>query len=128
MMKSKMNKLINELSDAPFKYGQNDCFIFTNLLVEEWHGKGYAHLHKYKNKKEALKYVSDYGLEHLVTGTLGYSVLPTKCRDGDVVVAHVGPNNSAALGFVYDGHALFKCEKTVKKLPLKDCAEGWRIK
>jgi len=38
---SKINKLMNKLSDELFAYGKNDCFTFTNALVKEWHGKDY---------------------------------------------------------------------------------------
>jgi len=123
----KMNKLINKLSDEPFKYGTNDCFTFTNALVSEWHGGDYRLLHQYKNKKEAIAYLTAYGgIEKLTTGTLGYSRAPELCRDGDVVTAEVSSGN-IALGFVFNGHGLFMTEKRVAKLPLKKCRLGWRI-
>jgi hypothetical protein len=128
-MKGKMNALINKLADAPFAYGKNDCFTFTNALVKQWHGKDFRSLHKYKTKGEAIKYVAkNKSIEALTTGTLGYSVDPETCVDGDVVTAAVGPDESLALGFVYDGHGLFKTSTTVKALPLKLCSKGWRVK
>jgi len=126
-LKSKMNKLINKLADAPFKHGVNDCFTFTNALVKEWHGKDFRHLHPYKNKKEALAYMERHGgIETLTVGTLGYPVPAIHCVDGDVVLAVVG--DGPALGFVFGGHGLFKYEKSVIKLPLEKCLRGWRIR
>ena len=127
---SKMNVLINELSDEPFKYGKSDCFTFTNALVKAWHGDdhNYRHLHPYKNKKEALKYMHQHlGIEQLTVGTLGYPVAAAHCRDGDVVTANVGDKN-IALGFVYNGHGLFKGNNGVVRLHLADCRQGWRIR
>jgi len=123
----KMNTLINKLSDRPFKYGENDCFTFTNALVKEWHGKDFKKLHQYKNKKEAITYIRDNkGIEALITGTLGYSCAPEECADGDVVSAEVSADE-VAVGFVFNGNGLF-LGKTVVKIPLKKCRMGWRIK
>jgi len=126
----KMNALINKLSDEPFKYGTSDCFTFTSALVAAWHGTGstYRMLHQYKNKKEALKYLASYGgIEALTTGTLGYSrKTPELCEDGDVVTAEVAPGDMA-LGFVFDGHGLFKTKTRVIKMSLKKCSKGWRM-
>ena len=122
-----MNKLINKLADKPFKYGTNDCFTFTNALVKEWHGKDYRLRHPYKNKKEAIEYMRKYnGIETLTVGTLGYPVPAVHCMDGDVCLANVG--DGPALGFVFDGHGLFKSAKSVLKLPLEKCLKGWRIR
>jgi len=127
MNKGKMNTLINKLSDAPFKYGENDCFKFTNALVKEWHGKDFRPQHKYKTKTAALKYMADFGgIEALTTGTLGYSCDPELCGDGDVVSADIAPNE-IGLGFVFDGWALFKGPKTVYKMRLRKCRMGWRL-
>lgn len=128
-MKSKMNTLINDLSDKPFKYGSNDCYSFTAKLVKEWHGQNFIKLHAvYKNEKQARQYMELYGgIEALTTGTLGYSCDPTKCKDGDVVTAEVS-KGEVALGFVFDGHGLFKGRKRVLQIPLKMCRQGWRIK
>jgi len=126
-MMGRMNSLINRLADEPFKHGKNDCFTFTNALIKEWHGKDYRYLHPYKNKKEAIKYMEDHrGIEALTTGTLGYPVCALNCVDGDVVMADVG--DGLALGFVFDGHGLFKYKKTVLRLQLKKCTKGWNIK
>ena len=123
----KMNKLINKLSDEPFKYGKSDCFTFTNALVEAWHGHGYRELHPYKTKKEADAYMEQHGgIEALTVGTLGYPVAAEHCLDGDVVIADVGDGD--ALGFVFSGHGLFKSRKKIVKLPLKKCLRGWRIR
>jgi hypothetical protein len=125
---SKMNKLINKLSDEKFEYGKNDCFTFTAALVKEWHGKNYRAFHLvYKNKDEADAYIARYrgGIEELTTGTLGYGCDPTSCEDGDVVIAEVG--DGIALGFVFGGKAFFKTEKRVGQLPLNKCIKGWRI-
>ena len=128
-MKSKMNTLINKLSDATFEYGKNDCFTFTCALVNEWHGKDYKHLHKYKNKKEAKQYIKDnISIEMLATGTLGYPVASDQLKDGDVAIANVGPEGEEALGFVYNGYALFKGLTKVLKLKLDKCSRGWRIR
>ena len=123
----RMNVLINKLSDEPFKYGKSDCFTFTNALVKEWHGKDFREKHPYKNKKEALYYMNQFGgIEMLTTGTLGYPVAAETLHDGDVVLADVG--DGPALGFVFGGHGLFKTEKTVMKLKLNGCLRGWRIR
>jgi len=128
-MKGKMNDLINKLSDAPFKHGKNDCFTFTNALVKCWHGKDFRKLHPYKNKKEALEYMQQHGgIEMLTVGTLGYPTNAEFCEDGDVVMANVGPDDSPALGFVYDGYGLFKGQKRVLKVLLSNCERGWRIR
>jgi len=112
-MKGKMNKLINKLSDEKFKHGSADCFTFTNALVKEWHGKDFRKLHPYKSKSSALRYIEAHGgIEALTTGTLGYSIAPTACVDGDVVSASVG--SGIALGFV--------------KIELAKCRLGWSIK
>ncbi len=126
---SKMNEVINKLSDAPFKYGKCDCYIFTTELVKAWHGKDLTKLHAvYKNKKEADAYIKKFsGLEALTVGTLGYPVAAEHCEDGDVAMAEVGPDG-LALGFVFDGHALFKTKKKPIKVKLKDCLKGWRIR
>lgn len=123
---AKMNILINELSDEPFKYGSNDCYTFTSRLVKEWHGKDYTLLHAvYKSEKAADEYIAKHGgLRKLIMGTLGYSCSPKDCRDGDVVVAMLP---LSTLGFVFQGHGLFKTKKSVRKLPLSKCEEGWRI-
>lgn len=126
-MTGKMNKLINKLADKPFKHGTSDCFTFTNALVKEWHGKDFRHLHPYKNKKEAIEYMRKHnGIEMLTVGTLGYPVPAIHCVDGDVVLADVGYGN--ALGFIFDGHGLFKSKKSIVKLPLDKCLKGWRIR
>lgn len=126
---SKMNKLMNELSDEDFKYGKTDCYIFTAKLVKAWHGKDYIKHHAvYKNQKEADAYIEKFGgIEALTTGTLGYAIDPKDCVDGDVVTSQV-TNNQIALGFVYGGNGLFKMKKTVVKIPLKKCRMGWSIK
>ena len=123
---SKMNKLINKLSDVPFEFGKNDCYTFTATLVKEWHGLDYTKTHAvYLSDKEATEYTNKYGgIEKLTTGTLGYSCSPMDCRDGDVVSAYVG--TGIAVGFVFNGHGLFKSKK-VMKLPLKKCHMGWRL-
>ena len=127
MNKGKMNSLINKLSDEKFSYGKNDCFTFTAALVKEWHGSDYRKLHKYKNKAEAMRYINENkGIERLTTGTLGYGVSPEKCGDGDVVIAEVAPDE-IALGFVFDGHGLFKGKKKVMKMKLSNCVKGWRL-
>jgi hypothetical protein len=126
---SKMNELINKLADEPFKYGKNDCYTFTAALVKEWHGKDYTKHHAvYKSKKEAIKYMYEFnGIESLTVGTLGYPVAAEHCEDGDVVLAEVGPDG-LALGFVFNGHGLFKTKKKPVKVPLNKCLKGWRIR
>lgn len=126
---SKMNSLINKLSDQPFKYGKCDCYTFTAALVKQWHGKDYTKNHAvYKNKKQADEYMDQYlGIEQLTRGTLGYSVAAEHCRSGDVASAEVAPGE-VALGFVYQGKAMFKTKKGVIKVPLKKCRMGWRIR
>lgn len=122
-----MNDLINKLADEPFKYGKSDCFTFTNALVREWHGLDYRALHRYKSEKAANAYIAQFGgIEKLTTGTLGYGCDPLKCRDGDVVIAEVAPDQ-IALGFVFGEGGLFKTKKTVLKIPLKKCIKGWRL-
>jgi hypothetical protein len=125
---SKMNDLINKLSDEPFKYGKADCYTFTAKLVREWHGKDFTKIHAvYKSKKQADKYMYEFnGIETLTTGTLGYSVPPERCRSGDVVTALVGPE-TIALGFVFNGFGYFKGKKAVVKVPLENCRMGWRL-
>ena len=127
---AKMNELINKLSDEEFKYGKNDCYLFTTRLIKEWHGADYDYtdLHAvYKNEIEAELYMESFGgIEALTTGTLGYSVSPQLCRDGDMVSAEVG--GGIALGFVFKEHGLFKAKKKVLKIPLSQCRLGWRIK
>lgn len=126
-MKGRMNRLINKLADEPFKYGKNDCFTFTNALVKEWHGKDFRQLHPYRSKNQAITYMAQHGgIEKLITGTIGYSIVPSSCVDGDVVTADVG--DGIAIGFVFDGHGLFKSKKTVLKMKLEKCRMGWRIK
>ncbi len=125
---SRMNVLINKLSDEPFKIGKSDCFTFTNALVKEWHGKDYRKLHPYKNRKEAIHYMhTNLGIENLTVGTLGYPVAAFNCEDGDVVTANTGEFD-IALGFVHDGHGLFKSKGGVKRIPLEKCRQGWRIR
>lgn len=127
-MMNKMNDLINKLSNETFIHGKSDCFTFTNELVKAWHGKDFRSLHTYKNKKEALRYMIKHGgIEVLTTGTLGYPVNTDKLCDGDVIIAEVA-ENEIALGFVFNGHGLFKGKKRVMKLPLNKCIKGWRIK
>jgi len=126
---SKLNSIINKLADKPFEYGTCDCFIFTNALVKAWHNKDYLPLHNsYHNEESARAYLKAFGgIEALTTGTLGYSVDPSLCVDGDVATAEIAPGE-VALGFVFDGNVLFKTEKTVVKLPLAKCRRGWRIR
>jgi len=126
---SKMNVLINKLSDEKFEYGKSDCFTFTAKLVKEWHGKDFLPLHikAYKSQKTADEYMAKFGgIEMLATGTLGYPVRAIDCVDGDVVIADVG--SGIALGFVFGGNGLFKGKKKILKLPLKKCLRGWRIR
>ena len=124
---SKMNSIINKLADEEFKFGENDCYIFTAKLVKEWHGKDYTKLHAvYSNDEEAKKYMELHGgIEELTKETLGYPIDPVACRNGDVVTAMVG--DGIALGFVYNGYGLFKSKKKVFRLSLDDCSKGWRI-
>ena len=125
-MKGRMNKLLNKLSDEPFKHGKSDCFTFTNALIKEWHGKDFRKLHPYKTKKEAIAYMAKFGgIEALTIGTLGYAIAPNRCVDGDVVSANV--SGDIALGFVYGGFGLFKAKKTVVKIKLNKCLKGWSI-
>ncbi len=126
---SKMNDLINELADEEFKFGKNDCYTFTARLVKEWHGKDYVKLHAvYKSEKQANEYIAKFGgIEALTTGTLGYSIDPAKCQDGDVVTAEVAPGQ-VALGFVFGEVGLFKSKKKVFKMDLDKCRKGWSIK
>lgn len=126
---SKMNELINKLSDEPFKYGGVDCYTFTARLVKEWHGKDYIKLHAvYKNKKEAEEYMAKFGgIEALTVGTLGYPVNAEHCEDGDVVTAEV-TKDQVALGFVFKGNGYFKTKKKPIKIPLAKCRQGWRIR
>jgi len=127
MKLSKMNKLLNKLTDEPFKYGKSDCYIFTAKLVKEWHGNDYLKVHAvYKNEKEARAYMQKFkGIEALITGMFGYSVDPTTCWDGDIVTAEVASDN-VAVGFVFKGNGIFK-GKTVIKIPLNKCRQGWRL-
>lgn len=126
--KAEINNLINELADAPFKYAKNDCYVFTAKLVKAWHGVDLVKLHDvYSTKKEAVAYIKVYGgIETLTTGTLGYSIHPEFCKDGDVVTAEVA-KNEIALGFVISGHGIFKAPKKIVRLPLDKCRKGWRI-
>lgn len=121
-----MNKLINKLTDTPFEYGVNDCYIFTASLVKEWHGKDFSLEHAvYNTESDARAYIAvSHGLEKLTSQTLGESCYPTDCRDGDVVIAHIP---EPTLGFVFDGHGLFKTKRGIKKYPLANCKHGWRI-
>ena len=124
----RMNKLINGMADAPFKYGKTDCYIFTARLVKEWHGIDHIKTHDvYKSKKQAEEYMAKYGgIEALITGMFGYSCPPENCKDGDVVTAFTSAGD-IAVGFVFAGNGLFK-GKQVTKMPLSDCRLGWRIK
>jgi len=128
-MDDKTKRLMNKLSDEVFEYGKNDCFTFTNALVKSFHGKDYLKLHAgYKSKKQADEYIKRFGgIEALTTGTLGYSVSPEKCIDGDVVIAEVSPGQ-VALGFVSNKNGLFKTKTRAINIPLKKCLRGWRIK
>lgn len=123
-----MNALINRLSDEKFKYGKNDCFTFTAALVKAWHGKDYLPLHRgYRSERAARDYLEQHGgIEALTTGTLGYAVDPTRCRDGDVVTAEVRPGE-IALGFVFDDRAYFKTKTRVVVASLERCRKGWRV-
>ena len=125
---AKMNDLINKLSDEPFKYGKNDCYTFTAKLVKQWHGKDYVKLHAvYKNKKQADEYIKEHGgIEALTTGTLGYSVAPERCKNGDVVTAMIAPEE-IGLGFVFNGFGYFKTKKKPVRVPLENCRMGWRL-
>lgn len=127
-MLDKMNELLNEMSDEPFKFGKNDCYTFTARLVKQYHGVDHVKRHAvYKNEKSANRYMEmNGGIEALATGTLGYSIDPVACKDGDVVSAEVG--DGVALGFVYDGYGLFKGKKKVLRLKLNKCRMGWSIK
>jgi len=126
---SRMNELINKLSDEKFSFGRNDCYSFTSKLVKEWHGRDYIKLHAvYKNEKEAKAYMDKHGgIEKLTTGTLGYSIAPEKCIDGDVVSLEVKPGE-IAIGFVFDDCGYFKCRNKPIKVSLGKCRIGWRIK
>lgn len=126
----KMNALINDLCDAPFEFGVNDCYVFTAKLVKEWHGKDYLSAHSvYKNEAQAKAYIENNGgIAALTTSTLGKSFLPELCEDGDVVVAEVS-KNEWALGFVFRGFGWFKGKrKQVFRIPLNKCLHGWRVK
>jgi hypothetical protein len=126
-MSDKLKELMNKLSDEPFEYGVNDCFTFTNALVKEFHGRDYRKLHPYKTEEEAREHMKDFGIEGLTLGTLGYAIQPTSCKDGDVVSAMVA-KGEVALGFVWNGKALFKTRKRSISLPLSRCRLGWSIK
>ena len=127
MMSDKLKKLMNKLADEPFEWGKNDCFTFTNSLVKEYHGHDYRKLHPYQTKKEAEDYMEQHGgIEALTVGTLGYPVAAEHCVDGDVALADLG--NGDALGFVFNGNALFKSKKKLVKIPLSKCLRGWRIR
>ena len=125
---AKMNKLMNKLSDEPFKFGKCDCYIFTAKLVEEWHGESYFMHTVYKNEKQAKEYMEKFGgIEALTVGTLGYGTAAFHCEDGDVATAEVAPGE-VALGFVFGGEAFFKGKKKTITLPLDKCRMGWRIR
>lgn len=123
----KMNKLVNKMADAPFKFGKNDCYTFTSKLVKEWHGIDHVKRHAvYKSEEEAQAYMDkNGGIEALTIGTLGYAVDPETCTNGDVVSAEVG--SGVALGFVFNGVGLFKAERKIVKIPLRKCRLGWRL-
>ena len=125
---SKLNAAVNRMADAPFKYGVNDCYIFTSTLVKIWHGRDFTKKHAvYKSKKGAAEYMAKFGgIEALTTGTLGYSVQTNLLADGDVVLCQM-EEGEIALGFVYDGQGLFLGNKTVLRVPLEHCLKGWRI-
>ena len=131
--KRRVNKKFNELADEKFAYGKCDCFTFTLSMVLEWHGDEYnfvSLLHPYRNKREALEYMRAHGgIEALTTGTLGYSIDPCKCVDGDVVTAEVsvGGEDLVALGFVMSGRGWFKTRTRVLDVPLNLCRKGWRL-
>lgn len=126
--KGKLNKLINKLADEKFEYGKNDCYTFTAALVKEWHGVDLTKVHlQYEDEESAHEYIEKCGgYIRLITGTIGYPrKKPEMCEDGDVVLANLP---DPTLGFVHDGHGIFKTDKSAKKLKLNKCIMGWSIK
>jgi len=127
-MDDNTKKLMTELIDAPFEFGRNDCFTFTDALVRSFHGRSYRNLHpKYKTEAQAVEYISrSGGIESLTTETLGEPIASADCKDGDVVCAEVAPEQ-IALGFVVNGYGLFKTKNRAIKIPIINCLRGWRI-
>lgn len=128
-----INKLLNEMSDQRFEYGEMDCFVFTASCVLAWHGKNFleSHAGQYEDQESADDYVQRHGgMARMVTADLGPPIRsPLVARDGDVVLAVVtsATRSQAGLGFVVGGRALFKGARRVLALPLGACSLAWRI-
>lgn len=111
--------------DKAFKYGKNDCTIWSvNML------KSYSDLDwtpPWTNKQEALKFQKNNPMEVLVSKILGPPIgnLATTQR-GDLV--QIGTGMDSALGICIGRKvALLKQVEGICYADLSDCEYSWRI-
>lgn len=129
---------MREIANTPFKWGQHDCFTFTNTAFEKMHGKGWADdwLNSYMSndgyplKKTSLQ--SRFGFdtfeEAVDTKLLRYDGIPPR---GALVTTKNSCRNwyvGAAMGISIGTKAAFLSDTGTIYLPIETIDNAWVIK
>lgn len=111
--------------NLPFKYGKNDCTIWSSNML-----KAYTNIDwnpTWKDKKEAIKLHKSRPMEDQVSEVLGAprpNLMNT--QRGDLV--QTGTGLDSALGICIGRKvALLKPKEGICYADLQDCAYSWRI-
>jgi len=127
----KLVSYINSEQDKPFRWGKNDCALFTCGGIFAITGTDYAKEFrgKYKTEKGSyriLKRIENVStLEELANRYLGDSIAVSHARRGDIVL-HDFPAGKA-LGICLGIFSAFRSPNGIEMHKTLSCEKAWRI-
>lgn len=125
----RFSNYIDSVRNAPFKWGENDCIIFSAKALEAITGQDfYSQYLPYETEEQAKSILKDNGgFEGIIGKSLGKAhrnIL--KSKRGDLVLLKIP---SITCGIVDDSgqHIICPSEKGIVKYPLSSSYKVWSI-
>jgi len=110
----------------PFKWGENDCAIWSSEWVEKATGEPYNAIWKgkYKTEAGAARLMKKRGFESVeAIADAHLTIIPVQfARRGDLVLHPQG-----ALGIVAGSKSVFLTAERVETMPTLDCLKAWTV-
>ena len=128
-----LNQYIQEVKEVPFKWGVNDCLIFTNEAWKRMYGHGWAEdwLGRYMTPRGPMK-------KNQLIKEFGFTDFTSAVDERLTRITSVPPRGSlvttkktqrwfigCALGISVGTKAAFLSDKGVIYLPLDDVDKSW---
>ena len=138
---NKLNKALSEAKNKPFCWGEFDCFMWTEWVVEKITGASPGHdFCKSKGiDAEPRPYMTTKGMQRtmkklgytdffeLVCAIYGKPISPKKAQRGDLVMVKLPGVFMPTLGICRGLDVIFKTNEGNRYIITGECAHAWRV-